>query len=247
MKSVVLLVLAFVMSSSPRLWAQDVFGDAPIRFVLPSRFEPRNCRFRYQLVGPFGSVMGPMRSKPDAFEFHVATVYKVLPGEILKVVLYCSGGRLQVMTYGSLPALAGRTVQLDPKQVDIVRFVGRVRGLVSQEAQGLYVDVSYMPLWICEFFRLAECGLGGWHIASVKLDRNVRFSAQLPDFVRDAGISSFKNPGEFDFRIRDQKTGNPLFELKAVGSASPIGRVRAASRYPGTQIFEAVARGRRSD
>ena len=102
MKWVVLLILAFVMSSRPRLWAQDVLGDAPIRFVLPSRFEPGNCRFRYQLVGPFGSVMGPMRFKPDAFEFHVATVYKVLPGESLKVVLYCSGGRLQVMTYGSL-------------------------------------------------------------------------------------------------------------------------------------------------
>ena len=78
--------------------------------------------------------------------------------------------------------------------------------------------------------------------ASVKLDRNVRFSAQLPDFARDADIRSFRHLGEFAFRIRDQKTGNPLFELRAAGSEHPVGYVRAASRYPGTQILEAIAK-----
>jgi hypothetical protein len=34
MKFVVLLILLFAVSSNPAVWAQDVFGDAPIRFVL---------------------------------------------------------------------------------------------------------------------------------------------------------------------------------------------------------------------
>jgi hypothetical protein len=242
MKWVVLLILAFVMSSSPRLWAQDVFGDAPIRFILPSRLDPGSCQFLHRLVGPFGAVGGLTRPKPNASEFEVATVYKVIPGESVKVVLYCSGGQLQTATFDSLPALAGRTVQLNPKQLGTVQFVGMVRGLSSPTAQVLWVDVDYMPRWICEFFSLAECGLGGWNVASVELDKEGKFSAIFPDFVRDVAIGSFKNPGDFGFRIRDQKTGKLRFELRAPVTAAPFERVRAANRNPGTQIFDAIAK-----
>ena len=74
MKSFVFLILLFAVSPSPRLMPQGVFGDAPIRFVLPAAVEPGGCRFQYQAVGPFGSVIGPMSLKPDAFEFDIQTV-----------------------------------------------------------------------------------------------------------------------------------------------------------------------------
>ena len=74
-------------------------------------------------------------------------------------------------------------------------------------------------------------------MASVELDTDGRFSATLPNFARDAVIRSFKHPGEFAFRIHDQKTGNPLFELKAAGSN--WGRVPVADTYPGQQMFDA--------
>jgi hypothetical protein len=237
----VFAVLAVAVSLSPRLMAQEVLGDAPIRFVLPAATEPGGCQFRYQLVGPFGSVMGPMTLKPDAFEFDVPTVYKVIPGDLLKVVLYCSGGRLQVSTYDSLSALVGQTVRLDPKPINTVPFVGMVRGLVSHVAQGLPVNVTYWPHWTCEFFNLIDCALGGWMIAAVKLDRNAKFSVRLPDFVGQPELSSFKRYGEFDFRIGDQNTGG-AFQLRAQQNASPIGRVRPADRYPGTRLFGVVVK-----
>jgi hypothetical protein len=83
-----------------------------------------------------------------------------------------------------------------------------VRGLTLQQVEVLYVDVDYTPWWICEFFRLPDCSLGPWRLASVELDADGRFSAILPNFARDAVIRSFKHPGDSAFRIRDQKTGN---------------------------------------
>lgn len=241
MKCLHFSVIAIAAFFSPRLTAQEVLGDAPIRFVLPAANEPGDCQFSYQLVGPFGRVMGPMRLKRDAFVFDVPTVYKVIPGDYLNVLLYCSGGRLHVQTYNSLPDLVGQTVRLNPKPIRTVPFVGMVRGLASHVAQGLPVNVTYWPWWFCEFFGLVDCSLGGWKVAFVKLDRNSKFFVQLPDFVGHTSLSSFKRLGEFEFRIGDQNTGGS-FQLRALRNASPIGRVHPADRYPGTQLFDVVVK-----
>jgi hypothetical protein len=115
-----------------------------------------------------------------------------------------------------------------------------VQGLTLQQVQLLYVDVDYTPWWICEFFRLPDCGLSAWIVASVEMDAGGRFSATLPDFARDATIGSFTDHGELAFRIRDQQTGNPLFDLKPTES-KPLtpGGVPVADSYPGEIVFDA--------
>jgi hypothetical protein len=128
---------------------------------------------------------------------------------------------------------------VDPKALGTIRFRGAVRQLISQNVQVLDVDVDYWPVWNCEFFHLADCAYGWWRVASAKLDTDGRFSTTLPDFARDARIRSFAQPGEFAFHIRDQKTGNPLFELKPAGNHSLAGRVPVATAYPGEQLFDA--------
>ena len=126
------------------------------------------------------------------------------------------------------------------KPLGNVRFRGVVRGLTLQQVQVLYVDVDYTPLWICEFFRLPDCLLSPWRVASVALDAEGRFSVSLPDFARDAVVASFTHSGEFAFRIRDQKTGNPLFELRAAEDNSlNMSRVPVAYSYLGEQMFDA--------
>src|SRR5206468_2206654 len=162
------------------------------------------------------------------------TVHEGVAVERLQFLPFCFGYQIETMAFDSLP---GRTVQVSPKPLGTVRFRGMVRGLTLQQVQVLYVDVDYTPWWICEFLRLPDCGLGAWRVTSVELDTDGRFSATLPNFARDAVIRSFKHPGEFAFRIRDQKTGNPLFELKAAGSN--WGRVPVADTYPGEQMFNA--------
>ena len=95
-------------------------------------------------------------------------------------------------------------------------------------------------MWTCEFFRLPDCLLRRWTVASVQLETDGRFSVSLPDFARDPVIRSFKDPGELAFRIRDQKTGNIRFDLNAAGSASLMpGRVPVAESYAGEHVFDA--------
>lgn len=239
MKSFIFLILVVTTLPNPHFRAQRVLDNDPIRVILPPRIEPRSCQVKYLVGGPFGGYGGFARPTPNASAFEIETVHDGTAVENVKAVLYCSGYQLQTVAFDSLPASAGRTVQANPKPLGTVAFLGVVRGLTSRNAQMLYVDVDYMPWWVCEFFRTPDCGLGGWRIGSVKLDADGKFAAPLPDFARDPVIRSFKNSGEFAFRIRDQKTGNPLFDLKPAGSASPVRTVPVASRYPGAQVFDA--------
>jgi hypothetical protein len=239
MKSFIFLILVVTMLSDPHFWAQSSSGNVPIRVILPQGLKPSSCQFKYFLIGPFGGYGGFARPKLNASQFEIETVYEGMAVESLKALLWCSGYQLQTMTFDSLPASANRTVQVNPTPLGTIRFLGLVRGLTSQNAQVVYVDVDYIPWWVCEFFGLPDCALGAWRIVSVKLDTDGTFAATLPDFAKDAVISSFQNHGEFAFRIRDQKTGNPLFELKPVGSRSPLGSVAVADSYPSLQVFDA--------
>ena len=241
MKHIICLTFAVTTLSSPQSWTQRSSGDGPIRVVLPRSVETRSCRLEYLLAGAFGGYGGFARPKLDASEFEVETVHEGEAVERLKLILACSGYQIETMVFDSLPDLAGRTVHVDPKPLGTVRFRGVVRGLTLPQVKVLYVDVDYTPWWTCEFFRLPDCLLGSWKVASVELDTNSRFSVAIPNFAGDAVITSFKHPGWFAFRIRDQKTGNPLFELTPVaGSNSPSpGKITVADSYPGEQIFDA--------
>jgi hypothetical protein len=240
MNRIIYLTFAVTMSLSPQSLAQHSSGDDPVRVVLPRSVETGTCQLQYFLAGPFGGYGGFARPKLDASEFEIETVHEGEAVQRLQVILSCSGYQIETMAFNSLPDLGGRTVRVHPRPLGTVRFRGVVRGLTLQQIQVLYVDVDYTPWWICEFFRLPDCGLGAWRVASVELDTDGRFSAALPNFARDATVRSFKHPGEFAFRIRDQKTGNPLFELKAAGSNSRSwGRVPVADSYPGEQMFDA--------
>jgi hypothetical protein len=238
MKRIISFTLTVMMLPGLHSKVQPFSADDPIRLVVSQGIEAASCQLQYSLVGSFGGYGGFARQKLNASEFEIETVHEGAAAESLKAVIYCPGYQLQTMTLDPLPAPAARTVQLDLKPLGTVRFVGSVRELISQDSQTLYVDVEYMPWWICELFRLPDCLLSGWRIASVKLDTGGKFSIMLPDLARDTVIRAFKNPGEFAFRIRDQKTGNRLFELKPIRNRSSVGAVPVANGYPGVQFFD---------
>jgi hypothetical protein len=241
-KGITYLTLAVAILTNPDSWARYSSGDDPIRVFLPPGVEIRSCELRYFLVGAFGGYGGFVRPNVDASEFEIETVHDGDAVQSLKAILYCPGYHIETMVFDSLPDLAARRIQLHPKPLGTVRFRGLVRGLVTHNLQVLLVDVAYTPWWICELFRLPDCGLGGWTVASVEFSADGRFATTLPDLARDSVIGSFKNPGEFAFRIRDQKTGNWLYDLKAAPNNSPLGRIPVANRYQGEQMFDVELR-----
>jgi hypothetical protein len=240
MRRAIYFTLAVTMLPGPQSWAQHPPDRAPIRVVLPRALEIKSCRLEYFLVGSFGGYGSVARPNIEASAFEIETVHEGRMVQRLQFVLACSGYQIETMAFDSLPDVDGRTVQVHPKPLGTVRFRGLVQGLTLQQVEVLYVDVDYTPAWTCEFFRLPDCLLGRWTVTSVQLDTDGRFSVSLPDFARDPVIRSFKDSGEFAFRIRDQKTGSILFELKAAGSTSLIsGRVPVADSYAGEHVLEA--------
>ena len=208
MKTAILVASVVTMLPSHGLWAQNSAANDPIRVVLPAAVESRSCQFQYFLVGPFGGYGGFARAERYTSAFEIETVHEGAAAEHLKTVLYCAGYQLQTMTFDSLPPSAGRNVQVNLQPLGTVPFLGLVQGLTPQNGEALYVDVDYTPSWVCEFFRLLDCGLATSRIASVKLEPDGRFTAALPDFVRDAAISESRVRANslFVFAIRRRGT-----------------------------------------
>lgn len=238
MKAIAVLTAILAMVPGARLRTQGTSADEPIRVFLPAGIDRESCRATYQLVGPFGGYGGFAEPTGKTSALEIETAHDGSAVESVRAIFECTGYQLEALILDALPAPADRTFQLNPKPLGTLRFVGQVQGSISH-AQVLYVDVDYAPLWICEFFRRPDCGLGIRTIASGRLDTEGNFSVTLPDFARDSVIASLHNPGELSFRIRDQETLNVLFELKPATSESEQWHIRVANRYPGVQIFDA--------
>lgn len=238
MKRITYLTFALMLFFGAVSLAQHSRSKDPIRLVQPRNVPTTNCQLHYSLVGPFGGYAG-LRRGLDASELVIETVHDGQAADQLKAILYCSGYQIETVALDSLRSLDDRNIRVNPKPLGTIDFHGVVRGWIAPSSQVLYVDVDYTPWWVCEFFVWPDCALSWWRVGSVKIETDGTFSTTLPDFARDPVIGSFKNPGEFAFRIRDQKTGNPLFELKPAGSNSLLRRVPVANDYPGEQVFDA--------
>jgi hypothetical protein len=208
MKRIVYWALAVTMSPGFQSSAPHALDDAPIRVVLPRSVEASRCRLHYFLVGSFGGYGGFTRPALDTAGFEIETVHEGAAVERLQIILSCSGYQIETMAFDSLPDVNARTLQVHPQPLGTIRLQGQVHGLTLQQVQRLYVDVDYTPWWMCEVFRLPDCSLGAWTVASVELKADGTFAADLPDFAHDAVIGSFRNHGWFAFRIRDHQTGN---------------------------------------
>jgi hypothetical protein len=114
-----------------------------------------------------------------------------------------------------------------------------IRGWAASDTR-YHVDVNYIPFWTCGFFRLADCALGHLNIGRVPVEQDGTFSVDLPDFLRDEVITRFKvadEAGELFFIIRDERTGNTLFDLKPEGKSICLNRLPLRSTYPQEQVF----------
>jgi len=242
MKQLVSVSLALLMFSAPMSRAQRRSADGPVIVTLPQGFDTRSCQFKYFLVGSFGGYGGFVQPKLQVSEYEIETVHEGIAVEKLNAFLYCSGYQTEMIAFDSLRDVAPWKAQVQPRPLGTVRLSAVVRGLVAQNGPLLNVDVSYVPSWSCEFFGLVDCLLSGWTIATAPLGPGNRFSVALPDFARDAVVSSFKNRGEFVFSILESKTGNILYELNPTGNTPLPGRLSVASAYPSELTFEAKLR-----
>jgi len=242
MKPLVSVALALMMFATTMSRAQQRSADGPVVISFPRGFDTRTCQLKYFLMGSFGGYGGFVQPKSQVSQYEIETVHDGIAVEKLKAFLYCSGNQTETIAFDSLRDVAPWKAQLQPRPLGTVRFSGVVRGLLAQHGPVLNVDVSYIPWWSCEFFGLADCSLGGWTVATTPLGPGNRFSVALPDFARDAVVSSFKNRGEFVFRILQSETGNVLYELNLTGDTSPLESLPVASAYPSGLTFEAKLR-----
>lgn len=204
---------------------------APLVVSLPADVDTNRCVVHYFLIGPFGGLGGFARRNPKSQNFQIETETRGVPGQSLRAYVHCRGYQLELLDFPFLGDRPRSTVKLTPIPLRTIPLAGVVVGL-DRGTAALEVEVQYYPWWMCEFFRLADCGLGGRYIAHAELGADGRFLVAIPDFLRDPAISSFKLRGELKFLIRGRSSGNIVYRLRSTFAESRSGRIQERALYP---------------
>jgi hypothetical protein len=221
--------------------AQPDLHETPIQVVLPRSIDASSCKFQYFLIGEFGGYGRSDQLKSGTSGYEIETAHNGSTAESLRAFLACTGYQVEAIVVNSLPPSDARRLVLALEPLPTVRFAGVIRGWTTPEIERRFVDVEYVPWWTCRFFNLADCGVGQWTLATVPIENDGTFAVNLPDLWRDPVIASFRTKNqvaELMFRIRDQRTGNPIFTLKPAGSAQPGGGLQVQPVYSTEQAFE---------
>jgi hypothetical protein len=234
------IIGAFLTLVSGQPSAEQAAAEEPIRVILPRNIDIEACRFEYFVGGSFGGYGSPARPKRDLPGYEIEMLHGGAAVMTVTAFLACSGYQVLPIVFDSPPDIEHRTLRVALKPLPMLHFAGVVRGWAASETPR-YVEIGYRPYWTCRFFRLPDCVLGHWILASVMIEQDGTFAADLPDFLRDEIIGRFSMSiglGELAFNIRDPRTLNVLFELKPAGSGLPLNRLPVRSSYQQEQMFD---------
>jgi hypothetical protein len=234
-RSIVTLAIVLGLTAGPSAaLAQAAFGDLDFVIRMPAETDMRPCD-----VFSTGTSGEPAKPDIPTHTFHVRVKRTERTGQLLRAIVECPGFQAVLLDYPSLPN--GHLFSADVKLVPLKATLP-FAGIVVEGASfaGLTVTISYLPWWHCEFFQLADCGMGGRRLASAHLDRTGKFAFRVPDFLADPGIRKFKSRGELQLFIRDEKAENILHRL--VPLDIPENRLTEQTAYPREVRFRALAR-----
>jgi hypothetical protein len=237
---ILLPAFLFILLAGGYGWSQQEKSDRDRPFVLsfPHEIDATKLWINYMITGTFGGYGSFIQTRSGVWDYSIETTYGNHPAETLKVIIYIPGYQAQTMDLSSRINTPQRNIEVHLLPLATVPFSGRVLALPNTDLEGLTLNVTYAPNWLCEFFNLPDCMISFLPINSVTLDKDGRFTVVLPDFAHDQTVSSFKWRGSFGFTIWNMKGGERLFSLKPKDEKYGKMGVDEADKYPDQVIFE---------
>lgn len=236
---IVIVVFAFLAVLNVQAQKQQTLKNPTLLIDLPQNVDTTNLTINYQLTGSFGSYNTFVRTKPDVWGYKIETLYEGKPAEKAKIAVYCPGYEAEVFEFPSLAALPENTqLNLQMKPLGTLKFQGKILLSPDVKLEKHKIQVDYIADWECHFFGLQDCVVPIYNITSVKIERGGKFSIELPDFVKDTVVSSYRNlHSDFRLYIRDEKSGNLLFHLMPQKSKERSQGILLKDKYEEVQVF----------
>lgn len=236
-KLIALAAFCLLMSLTAQAQESDKAASQTFHIRLPETIETTNLSINYYLTGAFGGYSSFIQGKPRVWDYEIDTSQENQPATSLKVVVYCPGYQVETLDFPSLAAVQERKAELRLKPLGTVPFSGRVLLPETLSSDEVRVSVRYSAFWVCDFFGLIDCLVANFGVTSTDLTEGGRFKVALPDFAHDPVVSSFSNPGDFNFQAVERKSGRFLFRLKPQGNPARQEQILIADSYSGAHIF----------
>jgi hypothetical protein len=193
--------------------------------------------YLYGTFGAFGVQDGQhVRVAQNIRSLEIETVVKGKVADRLKLLAWAPG--CKIATFDILLQQADVQEFFSCNALSTVTLAGRISASSQPQNEHAEIDVHYLAYWACGFFGLLDCEVPMILIGTATPDTDGRFEIRLPDFAADS-TSSRPGGAEFDFMLREVKTGNPITWL---WPESPllrgVGGLKPAPSYPRPTVFD---------
>jgi len=219
------------------LFRQNDSTERAIRLRFPDGVDLTGLSIQYFLTGPFGGYGSVLSINPAAREQSVDTWREDQQGREIKIIIYCPGYGFRLVTESGLAARRIGTLPIQLEPLGSVFLAGRISGLPASPR--LTIEAGYFKDWECAFFNLIDCLQGSITVATSTIADDGTFTLNIPDFLRDPVVTSYRDHGRLTFRVLGANRDLDLVDAQNQGQRA---RLPIAPFYPGNLQLIAVPR-----
>lgn len=197
---------------------------------------PEELSIEYFIAGSFGGYSSFVKTDQRFWLYEIPGMRDGRPARSMKVMI--RGARCRTMIF-DLPELepGGRVLKARLRRTRPIEFRGRVNNSAALSPDDHRLTVEYWAHWKCEFLGIADCMIGPNRIDSTEVRSDGRFKVRLPDMAYDRAIQGFSMKGTFEFFVRDKRTGEIVYNLRAGAAFAGSRSIPVATSYPAVTEF----------
>ena len=217
--------------------SQVVQKGPKVVIILPVGVPSDKVDLQGYLYGTFGAFgVQNVRVAQNMRSLEIETAIEGKVADRLKLLAWAPG--CKIATFDIPVQQADVQESFSCNALSTVTLAGRISAISLPQKEHAQIDVRYLVDWACDFFGLLDCRVPLILIATATPDRDGRFEVRLPDFAADS-TSSRPGGAEFDFMLREVKTGNLIAWLWPESpSLRSLGGLKPASSYPRPMVFD---------
>lgn len=231
-----LTTLILLLVAAVHLHGQDKSARKSYILELSGSCSPGELSIEFFIQGGFGGYSSFIKTDSRFTRYELPTTRNEVPATSLKLMIRGARCRTHII---DLPELekSGSVIRARLRRTRALEFRGRIDWPAELSRDKIRLTVEYWAHWKCEFMGVPDCMIGPNRIDAVDVGSDGKFKVRLPDLANDSALSAFTDKGSFQFFIRDEKSGNILYNLSRINSGKGSLAMPVAAEYAAENEF----------
>jgi hypothetical protein len=221
------LCIVLLVSVGPLSTCQDISSQPvpKILLKLPADIPSEIVHINYFMTGPFGEYGGFVTPNKSRSNYEIIAAVDGKPAARVKLIVYAPGCQIESLDIQVQSQTVSRQLLCTPLAQKVLHGQITPASIPQQPSE---VEVTYLAMWDHHFFGIYDGFITAIRVTAGIPDQDGNFVVNLPDFIAQPNLGE----GEFQFTLREIKTGNIIAFLYPAGDARGRLGMKVEASYP---------------